>query len=134
MLPTNSLELGDLKIAEEPSLTYQLNLQKSNIKGKIDDIEALKQAIYKILITNRYTYAIYNWNYGVEFQDFIGQDKSIAKSQIPNGIQEALSIDSRIISVHDFIFKETEDKGALVVQFVVTSIFGDVEIVKEVKI
>lgn len=37
----------------------------------MDGMEAVKQAVYKILQTERYKYVIYDWNYGVELEDLL---------------------------------------------------------------
>ena len=34
---------------------------------------AVKQAVYKIIMTERYQYIMYSWNYGVELLDLFGE-------------------------------------------------------------
>lgn len=47
-----------------PSYTYKLD--DTRVRGYVDGSEAVKQAVYKILMTERYKYIIYGFNYGVE--------------------------------------------------------------------
>ena len=84
LVPDASLNVGgavvEVQTAEKwPSKTYVMNIDGERITGTMtDDIEAVKQAIYKILNTERYQYPIYSWNYGVELADLFG--KPIART------------------------------------------------------
>lgn len=68
MMPKVDESLNENIVAQEqkPSLTWEMDLNSNRIKGKIDGIEAIKQAVEKILLTERYAYRIYSWNYGSE--------------------------------------------------------------------
>lgn len=52
----------DFDTESEPSLTYRLDLENNRIAGKIDDVEAIQQAILLILQTERYKFEMYSWN------------------------------------------------------------------------
>lgn len=71
----------------------------NTIAGFVDEEEAIKQAIYHILNTERYAYDIYDDNYGVELQQYIGKDFDYLKTTIQNTLEEALTQDDRITSV-----------------------------------
>lgn len=132
MLPQTNFEFDtDFDIVSQPSYTFKLNSDE-NIKGFVDDLQAVKQAIYLILNTQRYQYLIYDWDYGVEFDDLIGCDKNYAIVQIQSRITDALLQDDRIEAVVDFEF-ETKKKS-ITAYFVVKTIFGDVEEQKAVNI
>lgn len=126
MLPTNSNieKLIDFEVTEQTSNTYRLIYQKNKIKGFTDEIEALKQAIYFILNTERYDYLIYNWNYGFEIKDLIGQDPRSILPEIQKRICDALIQDTRITEISDFVFSIVKNKVS--VSFTVKSIFGDI--------
>ncbi len=98
--------------------------------GKIDQIEAVKQAVYLILNTERYEFLIFSWNYGAEMKDLIGREKEYVCPEIKHRITEALTQDDRIREVTDFKF--TKEKGKMIVSFMVHSIFGDFPGEKEV--
>lgn len=106
MLPNNNINTDDIEIIKDPSLSYKLDLDKERVRKCVDDIESIKQAIYKILNTERYTYTAYNWQYGIELNDLIGQPKSLVKAILPDRIKEALMVDDRIQDVVDFKFED----------------------------
>ena len=97
-----------------------------------DEQEAIRQAIYLILSTERYVYPIYSWNYGVELVDLIGRPKDYVMSEIKRRITEALTQDDRIDSVDGWTFEKT--KKTVTVTFIVHTIFGVIEVTKEVNI
>ena len=68
--------------ASQPSRTYAVNWQTGRVAGFVDGIDALKQAIYKILQTERFADIIYSWNYGFEANRIIGQSAAYLKSEI----------------------------------------------------
>ena len=98
LLPTNSNieKLSDFEPVEQTSNTYRLFYQKNKLKGFTDEIDALKQAIYFILNIERYDYLIYNWNYGFEIKDLIGQEPKNILPEIQKRISDALIQDSGI--------------------------------------
>ncbi|MBQ2994180.1 MAG: DUF2634 domain-containing protein [Peptococcaceae bacterium] len=133
MLPVQEVELiEDFTITTQPGKTYILNLAEYRIEpGRVDGVDALKQAIYKMLMTERYRYPIYSWNYGIELEELIGKPMSYVRPELERRIREALLVDDRIKEVDTFTFSEA-DKNSLEVTFIVHSIYGDIEVVKEV--
>ena len=127
MLPStfddNVEVLSDFAFTTQTSNTYKLNLAKNNISGFCDELEAVKQAVYLILNIERYEYLIYDWDYGFEIKDLIGQESIIIQPEIQRRICDALKQDSRIVNVRDFIF-ENGSIGKLIVHFTVETIFG----------
>lgn len=117
----------DFEIQEGTNETYKLNINKERVTGFTnDDIEAVKQAIYKILNTQRYQYIIYSWNYGIELDDLFGQPIPYVYSEIKRRIIEALLYDTRIESVDTFSFEQTK-RGEVLCKFTAHTIYGDVE-------
>lgn len=117
---------------EQPSKTYKLDTVKNRIVGFIDEIEALKQAIFLMLNIERYVYIIYSWNYGVEFEDLFGKPIPFVLPEIKRRVTEALVQDDRIDSVDNFKF--VVNKGKVLATFTVHSIYGEIETEKEVNI
>lgn len=131
MIPsTNNLLSVGLTIEQQPSKNYRMNFEK-NVVGKIDNLEAMKQVIFKILNTERYKHIIYSWNYGIELDNLIGEPISYVIPEIERRIIEALMQDDRIESVSDFEF-DTSKKEEVVCTFVVHTIFGNVNTEKVV--
>lgn len=114
-----------------PSLNYKMIIDNETIINKCDQLEAMKQVIYKILNTERYQHLIYSWNYGIELEDLFGQPVYYVVPELERRIIEALTQDDRIESVTDFEF-DTSKRGTLAVKFTANTIFGDVEAEKVV--
>lgn len=119
-------------IKEVPSKTFKMNLQKEIIVGKVDQLEAMKQAIYMILSVERYEYLIHSWNFGVELRDLFGRPVSFCLPEIKRRISEALLQDDRITAVDDFDFDV--ETGEVTAIFTVTTIYGQFHAKKEVVI
>lgn len=93
----NSLDTQIIEIASYPNKTYKCS--KYQVAGKVDDIESIEQAVEHILSTERYAYLIYDDNYGVELEQYIGQSYDYLESTIQDTLKEALTQDDRIIDV-----------------------------------
>lgn len=135
MIPANNSDLltEDFEYIKQPSKTYKLNTEKNTISGGyIDGIEAVKQAVYKILNTERFDYIIYSWNYGVEIKNLIGQHISFAVPELERVITEALMQDDRIEEVTNFNF--SINKNEIVINFKVISTEGVTSIEKVVSV
>lgn len=124
---------AEIEIVQMPSLTYRLDFRTNRIMGRVDGIEAVKQAIFKILNTERYEYLIYSWNYGVELNELIGEDLEVAYAELSARISEALLQDERILSVEAFSFEKI-DKQTLQVNFHVETVEGELALNKVVNI
>lgn len=140
LLPSNSGTVDNsytfqdaFKIEEQPSLTYRLNLNTQRIIGKVDGLEAYKQAVYKILNTERYEHLIYSWAHGVELKDLFGQHPAYVIPELERRFREAIMQDDRTESVHSFVFDDSK-RGVISVTFTCTSIFGETELQKTVEI
>ena len=126
MIPSTTAFLEqDFEITEQPTHTYKMNLESNLIRGYTDGQEAMKQAIYKILNTERYQYVMYSWNYGIELLDLYGEPVSYVCPELERRITEALTWDDRIQSVDNFEFNISK-KGEILVTFTAHTVFGDV--------
>ncbi|MBO5098762.1 MAG: DUF2634 domain-containing protein [Clostridia bacterium] len=134
MTPITLFNFNENTASSNVSTTYKIETQKNQIKGFIDETEAIKQAIYKILLTEKNVFQIYNENYGVSLADLFGKNIYFVQSEIPLRIQKALLNDDRILKVYDFSFFNQTEKGSLLVKFFVSTIFGDNEFSLEVNI
>lgn len=123
----------DFEVEEQPSLTYRMQADGNTVRGYADGLEAMRQAVYKILSTERYRYPMYSWNYGVELLDLYGEPASYVCPELKRRITEALTWDERIESVDNFKF-DFPKRGAIHVIFTVHTKFGDVPAEKEVDI
>lgn len=133
MIPAVSDILSqDIEVTSYPSKTYKLNIEAETISGTADGIEAVKQAVYKILSTERYEYIAYSWNYGLYTLDLIGEDPDYVCAELERRISEALTADDRIESVDNYEFDVQENKVKC--SFVVNSTYGTISAEKVVDV
>lgn len=130
MIPQNTIR--NIEIKEASDLTWDIDFEKNVVGSKVEGREAVTQAIYMILNTERYRHAIYSWNYGVEFADLMGQTHDYVYPEVKRRITEALMVDNRITDVNNFEFSKR--RGSVYVTFTVSTVYGDVEASKEVSV
>lgn len=94
----------------------------------VEGNEAIKVWVYKALLTPRYNYSIYSWDYGSELLDLIGKayTPSLTKSEAKRYIEEALLINPYILEVNvlDTDFKD----GILSANVKIVTIYGESEV------
>lgn len=134
MIPSTTGFLAqDFEVEEQPSKTYKMDLDGDSVRGFCDELEAMKQTVFRILSTERYQYIIYSWNYGIETLDLYGQPVTYVCPELERRIEEALLTDSRIVRVSDFEH-DTSVKGIVHTAFTVHTVYGDFSTGKEVNI
>ena len=122
---TQNIETGGIQEYRQPDLTYRMG--ESTIVGKITDrIESVKQSILHILSTERYSNPIYDDDYGVELEKYIGQDKGTVIADIENTLNEALTQDDRITKIKVNSITDGVESNSLVVEFTVYTIYGEI--------
>lgn len=115
--------IEDEEIIDEPTKTYRVF--NNRIAGYTNDLEAVAQAIDKILNTERFAYPIYSDNYGVEFETLIGQDYDLVNAEIERIVTEALSADERVIDIADLKLEKIADqKDSATLLFTVNTVYG----------
>lgn len=126
MTPTQEVEIDMATIEEKiiPSLTWKINEERAEVRGTVDELEAMKQAVNKILQTERYRYAIYDWNYGIELEELYGKNVTYVIPELKKRIEDALLADDRVTAVTDFSFRQ--EKGSVTAEFLVHTIFGEI--------
>lgn len=133
-VPESRLLPPDFEVVTEqqPNLTYKIDFEKRRIVGMVDGLEAIKQAVYLILRTERYEYLIYSTNYGSELRGLIGMEPAFIQSELKRRITEALTQDDRIEDVTNF---ETEINGdSATVRFTVVTNLGNFTVEQEVRL
>lgn len=124
-------EYTEIEVVEQPSRTYRLDAPNNKMIGKIDDLEAIKQAIYLRLNIEKDEYIIYSSDYGIQLNDLIGEPDSYVLPTLQGRITETLLQDERILEVSGFYF--TEENGSITANFTVYTELGEVESRLEVK-
>ncbi len=123
-------EYTEVEVVEQPSRTYRLDIANNRMLGKVDGLEAMKQAINLRLSTEKDEYLIYSEDYGIQLEDLIGEPDTYVLPTLQGRITEALLRDERVLGVDDFYF--TEEKASVTAAFIVRTVWGDIRMEKEV--
>ncbi|WP_027628676.1 DUF2634 domain-containing protein [Ruminiclostridium cellobioparum] len=93
-----------------------------------EGLEALKIWAYKALVTERYKYLAYSWDYGQEIANLIGSNISseFVKSEVKRYIEEAFSVNPHIKGIK--ILSTTIEEDKISVDFTILSDLGEVGI------
>ena len=132
MIPTIETLQTEITKTSYPTRTYKVIIDKDRISGYTDEVDAVNQAVYLILSTERYKHLIYSWDYGVELLDLIGKPMPYVRAELPRRIKDALVTDNRIKDVVDFVFKP--HGKILGVQFTVVTDAGKIYVALEVEV
>ena len=94
----------------------------------IEGNEAIKVWVYKALLTPRYSYSIYSWNYGSELMDLIGKayTPSLTKEEAKRYIKEALLINPYILDIT--VVDASFNNGLLSADIKIVTIYGESEV------
>lgn len=122
MIPIGG-SIQDAAEMQQTSRTYGIDFAAGKATGITDGLEAVRQAVYKILRTDRFAHLIYDANYGSEISSLQGRSQGYVRSEIERRIREALLQDDRISEVADMQINITGDEA--LVTFTVVSTYGD---------
>lgn len=129
MLPNESgiQVISSFYAAEQTSKTYYLDKENKRIVGVLNDyLKAVEQAVYLVLNVERFDYAMYSWNYGIELNDLYGNIKEYVIPNLIGRIKEALLQDDRITDVINFNYKI--NKTMYSISFTVVTEYGNIDI------
>ena len=133
MIPTGG-SISGVAVTEigQPSLTWKLDLEKQRITGRLDGLEAVKQAAFKILQTPHYHHLIYSTNYGSDLETLIGIQPAFLKSEVTRMLEDALTQDDRISGIDNV--QMTVNSDSVLVEFTVVSNEGSFLMQREVSV
>ena len=120
-----------LQYVGKPTKTFLIDWSSKQISGMNEGLPAMRQAVEIILQNERFEWQIYSSNFGSELDNLVGEELDFIESELPRRIEDAFSSDSRILSVENFEFSETE-MGELVCHFDVRTVYGTMR--EEVKV
>ena len=94
----------------------------------VEGNNAIKVWVYKALLTPRYNYSIYSWDYGSELMDLIGKayTQSLTKEEAKRYIKEALLINPYILEVN--VVDTSFNNGLLSADIKIVTIYGESEV------
>ena len=112
-----------LKHTEQPTNTFLIDWSSGQISGMDEGLKAMRQAVEIVLQNERFRWQIYDSNFGTELEDLIGEEYDYIVSELPRRVEEAFSMDSRILSIENFQFAE-QGSGKVTVSFDVVTVYG----------
>lgn len=136
LTPTRGAPLPQVStqaVREQTWRTYRMDLQQGRVVGMVDGLDAMRQAIYKILSTPRFAHLIYSWRYGIELERVLGKSGRSQEGELQRVITEALLADSRITQVKNMTFRQPA-RRVVAVAFTAVTTLGELEIEREVAV
>ena len=129
MIPMRQV-LGEIARERLAETTFYLDEEAGTVFGMVDGQEAVRQAVFLLLHTERYLHEIYSFEYGTELAGLAGSRDSFLFPEIKRRVTEALLVDERIRGTSEFVFQR---RGTRVeVGFRVHTIYGELEMELEV--
>lgn len=126
MIPVTEVVTDEeIEEVQEPGLTYHIDPVKKRIVGTADGLEAVKQAVFLILQSERFEFLIYSTDYGTESVRLVGASASIIRSELSRSIRDALTQDDRISDVINFQINIRGDTADI--KMTVVTIYGNFE-------
>lgn len=119
----------DEEIEVMPTKTYLVS--GGRIQGFIYEMEAMRQAVEKILLTQRFEDLIYFGDYGVETDRLIGQSIDFVTSDLQRTVSDALLTDDRIQEIQNFRIVDVTD-DSIHCAFGVQTIHGLIEVERSI--
>ena len=114
-----------------PIKEWVLDQDSGMLGDNVQSLDAIAQDVKFALSTERNMYPIMGSNFGVTFEDLIGQDSMYVQAQLKYRIQDALSIEDRILSISEFQFRQKEP-DVLSVSFIVNTVLGEFQTTTEI--
>lgn len=114
-----------MEYVDRPTNTFIIDWSSRQIAGTDSGLAAMRQAVEIILKNERFRWQIYSSNFGAELDDLVGEAFDYIKSEIPRRIEDAFSVDNRILSVDNYVFERTAS-GDMIVTFDVQTVYGTI--------
>ena len=124
-------ELMEIEEQTLPSLTYRI--VNGRVRGLIDDQDAMRQAVEKILRTERFVWPIYDDQYGNALLELIGKSMPYARNEVKRMLSDALKADDRVDEVTIDRMEQIDD-NSLAVWLTVTTVSGELNVETEVSL
>ena len=122
MTPTYDELKNEVLVQSQPTKTYRII--NNVVHGKINDLDAVIQAVKHILSTERYSNPIYDDDYGVELEQYKGKSIDEVIASIEYTIKDALTQDDRIRNAKVLSIKKISIDSCSI-EVLVSTIYGD---------
>ena len=113
----------DTEYTQYSSSEWIVDFETGLIGEPSAELAAVAQDIRFALSVERFMYPIMGNNFGVTFNDLIGEDYDFVRSEIIRRVKDALSIDDRVHSISEFAFEKSGT--AISVSFIVETALGN---------
>lgn len=132
--PIENLNLEtEIEFAEQPTYTWRIDAISKQIRGFFDGQDAMRQAIEIMLSVERFKFSIHSGNFGIELDNLLGNQYGYVSSELKRRIEDAISVDTRILGVVDYTIVSVEN-GALTVHVEIETVYGVIPVDTEVVI
>ena len=112
----------DIQLTSRPSRTWIIDRNTMQVGYMDEGLEAVRQSVEIALNVDRFRWQIYNTNFGNELEELIGDDADYIESELPRMVDDALSVDDRVIDTADYVFSVNGD--SMTVSFTVNTVYG----------
>ena len=112
----------DIQLTSRPSRTWIIDRNTMQVGFMDEGLEAVRQSVEIALNVERFQWQIYNTNFGNELEELIGDDADYIQSELPRMVNDALSVDDRVIDTADYVFSVNGD--SMTVSFTVNTVYG----------
>lgn len=116
----------DIVITAQPSKTWIIDRDAMQVSRMDEGLEAVRQSVEIALNVERYRWTIYDANFGSELDGLAGEDEAYIIAELPRMVEDALSPDSRVITVDNYVFTRL-DSTSMRVTFTVHTVYGDIQ-------
>ena len=129
-LPEGNLQ--DVRVRQEPDLTWSIDKETNRIAGEVTGLAAVRQAVEIILNVERFRWQIYRAYSGMQWAGLVGQDPGYVASELQRRMGEALRMDDRVRGISDFTYSVEGD--TLTASVTVDTVYGETQASVEVNI
>ncbi len=116
----------DIVITAQPSKTWIIDRDAMQVSRMDEGLESVRQAVEIALNVERYRWTIYDANFGSELDGLAGEDEAYIIAELPRMVEDALSPDSRVVAVDNYVFTRL-DSTSMRVTFTVHTVYGDIQ-------
>lgn len=114
----------DIQLTSRPSRTWIIDRNTMQVGFMDEGLEAVRQSVEIALNVERFQWQIYNTNFGNELEELVGDDADYIQSELPRMVDDALSVDDRVIDTADYVF--SVDGDSMTVSFTVNTVYGQI--------
>ena len=131
-LPTGSVMTAQnpVTVVSQPSLTFLVDPNTKRVSGTADGYAVMQQAVEIILNVQRFQWQIYSANFGMDYRNLLGADPGFVASNLKKRLQEAFSVDDRILGLSNYSY--AVDGDSLFATFTVRTVYGNLQETAEV--